>query len=129
MVRAYHHTFGLDVTTSNCSNNYGPFQFPEKLIPLMIVNILHGKPLPIYGDGMQIRDWLYVDDHCRAIEMCLEKGVSGEVYNIGGNNERPNMEIVEKLCGMIEQRFATDASLATRFPDCPAAHGNQTCRS
>ena len=123
LVRAYHHTFGLDVTTSNCSNNYGPFQFPEKLIPLMIVNILHGKPLPIYGDGMQIRDWLYVEDHCRAIELCLEKGVSGEVYNVGGNNERPNMEIVEKLCTMIEERFAADATLADRFPDCPAAHG------
>ena len=123
LVRAYHHTFGLDVTTTNCSNNYGPFQFPEKLIPLMIVKILHGEPLPVYGDGMQIRDWLYVEDHCRAIELCIEKGVPGEVYNIGGDNERPNIEIVRRLCDLVGARFAADPSLAERFPGCPAARG------
>jgi dTDP-glucose 4,6-dehydratase len=121
LVRAYHHTFGLDVTTTNCSNNYGPFQFPEKLIPLMIVKILHGESLPIYGDGMQIRDWLYVEDHCRAIELCIEKGRSGEVYNIGGDNERPNIEIVHRLCDLVGERFAADENLSERFPNCPAA--------
>ena len=123
LVRAYHHTFGLDVTTTNCSNNYGPYQFPEKLIPLMIVKILHGEPLPIYGDGMQIRDWLYVEDHCRAIELCLDKGRSGEVYNIGGDNERPNIEIVHSLCDMMQARFDGSEDLVARFPDCPAALG------
>jgi dTDP-glucose 4,6-dehydratase len=123
LVRAYHHTFHLDVTTTNCSNNYGPFQFPEKLIPLMIVNCLHGKPLPIYGDGMNVRDWLHVDDHCRGIELALEKGRVGEVYNIGGENERPNLEIVQRLTSAIDAAFAADASLAARFPDSPAAHG------
>ncbi len=123
LVRAYHHTFGLSVTTTNCSNNYGPFQFPEKLIPLMIVKILHGESLPVYGDGMQIRDWLYVEDHCRAIDLCLEKGTPGAVYNIGGDNERPNIEIVHRLCDSVGARFAEDASLAERFPDCPAARG------
>lgn len=126
LVRAYHHTFGLDVTTTNCSNNYGPFQFPEKLIPLMIVNILGGKKLPIYGDGMQVRDWLYVEDHCRAIAACLDRGVSGELYNIGGSNERPNVEIVEKLCEMIDQRFLASDSLAARFPECPASRGESS---
>jgi dTDP-glucose 4,6-dehydratase len=123
IVRAYHHTFGLQVTTSNCSNNYGPYQFPEKLIPLMLVNILHGKPLPVYGDGMNVRDWLYVEDHCRGISMILEKGRVGEVYNIGGNNERPNIEIVKRLCSMMDGRFARDASLKSRFPSAPAARG------
>jgi len=123
LVRAYHHTFGLDVTTSNCSNNYGAYQFPEKLIPLVIVNILHGKPLPIYGDGMNVRDWLHVDDHCRAIELVLERGVPGEVYNVGGNNERPNLEIVHALCEAVDARFAADPSLAARFPTAPAANG------
>ncbi|MBC01998.1 MAG: dTDP-glucose 4,6-dehydratase [Phycisphaerae bacterium] len=124
LVRAYHHTFGLDVTTTNCSNNYGPYQFPEKLIPLMIVKILHGEALPVYGDGMQIRDWLYVEDHCRAIELCLEKGVAGEVYNIGGDNERPNIEIVHSLCDMMESRILGSEALAERFPDCPASRGD-----
>jgi dTDP-glucose 4,6-dehydratase len=126
LVRAYHHTFGLDVTTSNCSNNYGPYQFPEKLIPLMLVNILHGKPLPVYGDGMNVRDWLYVEDHCRGIDLILERGRIGEVYNIGGNNERPNIEIVRRLCSMIDERFAKDAALAKRFPGAPAAKGLQS---
>ena len=123
LVRAYNHTFGLNVTTSNCSNNYGPFQFPEKLIPLMIMNILNGKPLPIYGDGMQIRDWLYVEDHCRAIDLVIEKGTSGEVYNIGGNNERPNLDIVHGLITMLEETFKGNEDLCRRFPQSPSASG------
>jgi len=102
LVRAYHHTYGLPVLTTNCSNNYGPLQFPEKLIPLMIVNALAGKPLPIYGDGQQIRDWLYVADHCSAIRRVLEAGQVGEVYNIGGWNEKPNIEIVHTICDLLD---------------------------
>ncbi len=102
-VRAYHHTFHLPTIITNCSNNYGPFQFPEKLIPLMILNALEGKPLPVYGDGMQVRDWLYVDDHCRAIRTVLAKGATGETYNIGGNCERPNIEIVQTICGLLNK--------------------------
>jgi len=102
LVRAYHHTYGLPVLTTNCSNNYGPLQFPEKLIPLMIVNALAGRPLPVYGDGMQIRDWLYVGDHCSAIRRVLEAGSPGEVYNIGGWNEKPNIEIVHTICDMLD---------------------------
>ena len=97
LVRAYHHTFGLEVTTSNCSNNYGPYHFPEKLIPLVIVNLLHGRPLPIYGDGRNVRDWLHVSDHCRGIELVLERGRPGEVYNIGGGAERENLVLVRTL--------------------------------
>ncbi len=103
LVRAYHHTYGLPTLTTNCSNNYGPFHFPEKLIPLMIVNALAGKNLPIYGDGMQIRDWLYVKDHCSAIRRVLEAGKVGEVYNIGGWNEKPNIEIVKTLCALLDE--------------------------
>jgi dTDP-glucose 4,6-dehydratase len=102
-VRAYHHTFGLPTLITNCSNNYGPFQFPEKLIPLMILNALEGKPLPVYGDGMQIRDWLYVDDHCDAIRTVLAGGAPGETYNIGGNCERPNIEIVRTICSIVDR--------------------------
>ena len=102
LVRSYHHTYGLPVLTTNCSNNYGPFHFPEKLIPLMIVNALAGKPLPIYGDGQQIRDWLYVKDHCSAIRRVLESGRVGEVYNVGGWNEKPNIEIVETICSLLD---------------------------
>jgi dTDP-glucose 4,6-dehydratase len=102
LVRAYHHTYGLPVLTTNCSNNYGPYQFPEKLIPLMIVNALGGKPLPIYGDGQQIRDWLYVGDHCSAIRRVLEAGALGETYNIGGWNEKPNIEIVHTICDLLD---------------------------
>ncbi|MDP1559324.1 MAG: dTDP-glucose 4,6-dehydratase [Nitrosomonas sp.] len=102
LVRAYHHTYGLPVLTTNCSNNYGPYQFPEKLIPLMIVNALAGKPLPIYGDGQQIRDWLYVTDHCSAIRRVLEAGIPGETYNIGGWNEKPNMTIVHTICTLLD---------------------------
>ncbi|ART56115.1 dTDP-glucose 4,6-dehydratase [Acidovorax carolinensis] len=103
LVRAYHHTYGLPVLTTNCSNNYGPYHFPEKLIPLMIVNALAGKPLPVYGDGMQIRDWLYVKDHCSAIRRVLEAGQLGEVYNIGGWNEKPNIEIVNTVCALLDE--------------------------
>ena len=103
LVRAYHHTYGLPVLTTNCSNNYGPYHFPEKLIPLMIVNALAGKPLPVYGDGMQVRDWLYVKDHCSAIRRVLEAGVSGETYNVGGWNEQPNIEIVNTVCSLLDQ--------------------------
>ena len=102
-VRAYHHTYGLPVLTTNCSNNYGPYQFPEKLIPLMILNALAGKPLPVYGDGMQVRDWLYVEDHCRAILTVLDQGQLGETYNIGGHNEMANIQIVNTLCAMLDE--------------------------
>ncbi len=104
LVRAYHHTYGLPVLTTNCSNNYGPYHFPEKLIPLVIHNALAGKPLPIYGNGQQIRDWLYVGDHCRAIRRVLEAGRVGEVYNIGGWNEKPNIEVVKTLCRMLDAK-------------------------
>ena len=103
LVRSYHHTYGLPVLTTNCSNNYGPYHFPEKLIPLMIVNALQGKPLPVYGDGQQIRDWLYVKDHCSAIRAVLARGTSGEVYNVGGWNEKPNIEIVQTICTLLDQ--------------------------
>jgi dTDP-glucose 4,6-dehydratase len=103
LVRAWHHTYGLPVVTTNCSNNYGPYHFPEKLIPLMIVNALAGKPLPIYGDGMQVRDWLYVKDHCSAIRRVLEAGRLGEVYNVGGWNEKPNIEIVHTVCALLDE--------------------------
>ena len=103
LVRAYHHTYGLPVLTTNCSNNYGPYHFPEKLIPLMIVNALAGKALPVYGDGMQVRDWLYVKDHCSAIRRVLEAGQVGETYNIGGWNEKPNIEIVRTVCGLLDE--------------------------
>lgn len=103
LVRAWYHTYGLPVLTTNCSNNYGPYQFPEKLIPLMIIHALAGKALPVYGDGMQIRDWLYVQDHCRAIMRVLEAGRLGETYNIGGWNEKPNIEIVRTICALLDQ--------------------------
>jgi dTDP-glucose 4,6-dehydratase len=103
LVRAYHHTYGLPVLTTNCSNNYGPFHFPEKLIPLMIVNALAGKALPVYGDGMQVRDWLYVKDHCSAIRRVLEAGRLGETYNVGGWNEKPNIEIVNTVCALLDE--------------------------
>jgi dTDP-glucose 4,6-dehydratase len=103
LVRAWHHTYGLPVLTTNCSNNYGPFHFPEKLIPLMIVNALAGKPLPVYGDGMQVRDWLYVKDHCSAIRRVLEAGKLGETYNVGGWNEKPNIEIVHTVCALLDE--------------------------
>ena len=103
LVRAWHHTYGLPVVTTNCSNNYGPYHFPEKLIPLMIVNALAGKPLPIYGDGQQVRDWLYVRDHCAAIREVLARGTPGETYNVGGWNEKPNIDIVHTICALLDE--------------------------
>ena len=103
LVRAYYHTFGLPVLTTNCSNNYGPYQFPEKLIPLMIDKALNDQPLPIYGDGTNVRDWLYVEDHCRAIEAVIAQGRLGEVYNVGGNEERQNIEIVNMVCQLLDE--------------------------
>jgi dTDP-glucose 4,6-dehydratase len=103
LVRAWHHTYGLPVLTTNCSNNYGPYHFPEKLIPLVIHNALAGKPLPIYGDGQQVRDWLYVEDHCRAILRVLEAGTLGETYNIGGWNEKANLDVVRTLCAILDE--------------------------
>jgi dTDP-glucose 4,6-dehydratase len=103
LVRAYHHTYGLPVLTTNCSNNYGPYHFPEKLIPLMIVNALAGKPLPVYGDGLQVRDWLFVKDHCSALRRVLQAGQPGEVYNVGGWNEKPNIEIVQTVCALLDE--------------------------
>lgn len=128
LVRAYHHTYGLPVLTTNCSNNYGPYQFPEKLIPLVIHNALAGKPLPIYGDGRQIRDWLYVTDHCRAVCRVLEAGKPGETYNIGGGNEKTNLDVVHTLCDILDELappascnlpLATYRSLITFVKDRP----------
>ena len=117
LVRAWHHTYGLPVVTTNCSNNYGPYHFPEKLIPLMIVNALAGKPLPVYGDGMQIRDWLYVKDHCSAIRRVLEAGKLGETYNVGGWNEKPNLDIVHTVCALLDdlRPKADGSSYATQI--------------
>ncbi len=124
-MRAYHHTYGLNVTTSNCSNNYGPFHFPEKLIPLVITNILFDKPLPIYGDGQQIRDWLYVEDHARGIDLVIKKGVTAETYNIGGINEWANIDIVKLVCSLMDQAFAEDDSTKEQYPlAVAAANGN-----
>jgi dTDP-glucose 4,6-dehydratase len=128
LVRAYHHTYGLNVTTSNCSNNYGPYQFPEKLIPLMIVNALRGKPLPIYGDGLNIRDWLFVEDHCRAIDKVIEHGMSGRSYNVGGNTELTNRQVVNAVCIAVDTAFAADPELAVRYPECPSAR-SASCES
>ncbi len=126
LARAYFHTYGLRVSTSNSSNNYGPFQFPEKLIPLMIVNGLLGKPMPVYGDGSNRRDWLFVEDHCRGIELVIEKGTVGETYNIGGHSERSNMEVVTEICRCIDQAFLDEPKFGVRFPDAPAAKGIPT---
>ena len=108
LVRAYHHTYGLPVLTTNCSNNYGPFQFPEKLIPLMILNARSGKPLPVYGDGQNVRDWLYVEDHCEAIRTVLARGNVGETYNIGGSNEQRNIDVVKTLCSILDELCPND---------------------
>jgi dTDP-glucose 4,6-dehydratase len=115
LVRAWHHTYGLPVLTTNCSNNYGPYQFPEKLIPLMIVNALAAKPLPVYGDGRQIRDWLYVGDHCSAIRLVLERGQLGETYNIGGHNEQANIDIVRTVCALLDERSPDPAGPRSRL--------------
>jgi dTDP-glucose 4,6-dehydratase len=124
LVRAYHKTYGLQITISNCSNNYGPYQFPEKLIPLIITNILNGKPLPVYGDGKQIRDWLYVADHNLGIDLILNKGNTGETYNIGGSNEWTNIDIVKLVCDSIHDKFLQKRELAKRFPNCPSAQNS-----
>jgi len=113
LVRAYQHTYGLPVLTTNCSNNYGPYQFPEKLIPLMILNALEGKPLPVYGDGMNVRDWLFVEDHCAAIRAVLERGRVGETYNIGGNSERRNIDVVTTICDLVDE-MRPDPALGAR---------------
>jgi dTDP-glucose 4,6-dehydratase len=115
LVRAWHHTYGLPVLTTNCSNNYGPFHFPEKLIPLMIVNALAGKPLPVYGDGQQVRDWLYVKDHCSAIREVLARGTLGETYNVGGWNEKPNIEIVRTVCSLLDEMHPDPAGSYSRL--------------
>jgi dTDP-glucose 4,6-dehydratase len=122
LVRAYHHTYGLPVLTTNCSNNYGPYQFPEKLIPLVILNALGGKPLPIYGDGKNVRDWLYVGDHCAAIRVVLQRGRPGETYNVGGKNEKTNLEVVYSICAILDElapRPDKYASLITFVKDRP----------
>lgn len=126
IVRAYHHTYGLDITISNCSNNYGPYHFPEKLIPLMIINLLNGRELPIYGDGRNVRDWLHVEDHCQAIERILRSGVSGETYNIGGNSEYSNLDMVNMLCSEMDARFKRNEDLRKRFVLAPAARGEKS---
>jgi len=123
LVRAYHRTYGLQTTTSNCSNNYGPYQFPEKLIPLFLINCLMGRSLPIYGDGGNVRDWLHVEDHCRGIELVLEKGRVGECYNIGGGEELANLAIVEMICRSVDMAFESNPELRRSFPDAPAARG------
>ena len=125
LVRAYHETYGLDTTVTNCSNNYGPYQFPEKLIPLTIVNILLGKPLPVYGDGLQVRDWLHVEDHCVAIARALTDGRSGEVYNIGGNSETTNIEIVRTLCDLTDVYLSKRPDLREAFPASPVVSGKR----
>jgi dTDP-glucose 4,6-dehydratase len=121
LVRAYHHTFKLETTTSNCSNNYGPFQFPEKLIPLFTLNALNGRDMPIYGDGMNVRDWLHVSDHCLGIELILKNGRIGETYNVGGGQELPNIQVIEEICRAVDAAFVTNPELARRFPNAPAA--------
>ena len=126
LVRAYLHTFGLQVSTSNCSNNYGPFHFPEKLIPLIITNILNSQSLPVYGDGQQIRDWLYVDDHARGIDKVIRKGVVGETYNIGGINEWANIDIVNLLCKELDQRMEANPELGQRYPLAPVVNGKRS---
>jgi dTDP-glucose 4,6-dehydratase len=126
LVRAWHHTYGLDTTTTNCSNNYGPYQYPEKLIPLFILRALAGKPLPIYGDGMNVRDWLYVEDHCRGIESALINGKPGETYNIGGGEELSNIAVIDRICSEVDCAFVEIDGLAERYPNAPAAKGRAT---
>jgi len=124
LVRSYHHTYGLPAVTTNCSNNYGPYQFPEKLIPLMIVNAVQGKPLPVYGDGLNVRDWLNVGDHCAAVRLVLKKGRTGETYNIGGNAEKTNLEVVKTICAALDEfrpssLITHHSSLITHVADRP----------
>jgi dTDP-glucose 4,6-dehydratase len=128
LVRAFVATYGMPALITNCSNNYGPYQHPEKLIPLMIIHALEGKPLPIYGDGSNVRDWLHVSDHCDALMAVIERGRIGETYNVGGGNEQNNLGVVSLICDTLDHAFAADPARAARFPSCPAASGN-TCRS
>lgn len=128
LVRAYHKTFGMNVTISNCSNNFGPYQFPEKLIPLMLVNALRGKPLPVYGDGQNVRDWLHVEEHCLGIELVLERGHSGETYNIGATCEQKNIDLVHLLCAEVDAAFRRDPQLPREFPQAPAARRESTAQ-
>ncbi len=127
LVRAYQRTYGLDATISNCSNNYGSYHYPEKLIPLTIINIMHGKSIPVYGNGNNIRDWLYVEDHCRGIEMILKQGQSGHTYNIGGVCEKTNIEVVETLCSILDEIFIRSPDLLKQYPNTPT--NNQTKNS
>ncbi|MFH2060541.1 MAG: dTDP-glucose 4,6-dehydratase [Pseudomonadota bacterium] len=124
LVRAYHETYGLLTTISNCSNNYGPYQFPEKLIPLIITNILNNRPIPVYGDGLQIRDWLYVDDHNLGVDLILTKGKPGETYNIGGNNEWTNIDIVNLVCDLLHDKFTEQPDLIKQFPNSSSSKGH-----
>src|SRR4051812_44952392 len=128
LVRAFVATYGMPALITNCSNNYGAYQHPEKLIPLMIIHALEGKPLPVYGDGSNVRDWLHVSDHCSALMNLLDRGRIGETYNVGGGNEQNNRDVVGLICELIDRAFAADAKLAARFPSCPAAAG-RSCRS
>lgn len=116
LVRSYHETYGLNTSISNCSNNFGSYHFPEKLIPLTITNILHNKPIPVYGDGKQVRDWLHVEDHCKAIELILLNGQPGQTYNVGGNNEQFNIAIVDAICHLLNAKFCSDTTLVQRYP-------------
>ena len=126
LVRSYHQTYDLRTTTSNCSNNYGAYQFPEKLIPLCLINILRGKSLPIYGDGTQIRDWLHVEDHCRGIELVLKNGTYGDTYNIGGDNEQKNIDVVTLICETVNEIFTKTPGLHSLYPDSPCASGGDS---
>ncbi|MEC8560136.1 MAG: dTDP-glucose 4,6-dehydratase [Planctomycetota bacterium] len=123
LVRAYRETYGLETITTNCTNNYGPYQFPEKLIPLMVVNALEGRELPVYGDGSNVRDWLHVSDHCRGLASCMDDGRPGETYCMGGGNEVTNIDVVRSVCAVIQERFEGSTMLRDRFPGCPAATG------
>lgn len=126
LVRSYRHTYGLNTTMTHCSNNYGPYHFPEKLIPLTLLNILHGRTIPVFGNGRNIRDWLFVEDHARAIELVLDHGRIGETYNVGGLNQWRNIDIVNLICRQVQTRFDQNSSLSTHFPKCPAAN-NEMC--
>jgi len=128
LVRAFVATYGMPALITNCSNNYGPYQHPEKLIPLMIIHALEGKPLPVYGDGSNVRDWLHVSDHCGALMNVIERGRMGETYNVGGGNERNNRDVVGLICDTIDSAFASNPDLAARFPACPAVSGT-SCRT
>ncbi len=128
LVRAFVATYGMPALITNCSNNYGAYQHPEKLIPLMIIHALEGKSLPIYGDGSNVRDWLHVSDHCAALMAVIERGRVGETYNVGGGNERNNSDVVRLICDALDRAFAADSNLASRFPSCPAASG-KSCRA